>query len=195
MYKPKSYLDYAKQFVSSMGTLEQQQAYNREKIRAMYQSAANDYTQKLSLENANKERQKSLTESAVASERARQYVDAVNKHLGIAGTGYAESKAIDLYSQEAQRRQEINENYNTQVNEINKNALENELDFAKQYNDALNQRDETLGNNKNLVIDYLFSVMTAEQLENLPDILYNDDYFQKLFYNKFIKKPSNYDWD
>ena len=29
MYKPKSYLDYAKQFVSSMGTLEQQQAYNR----------------------------------------------------------------------------------------------------------------------------------------------------------------------
>ena len=158
----------------------------------MYQSAANDYTQKLSLENANKERQKSLTESAVASERARQYVDAVNKHLGIAGTGYGESKAIDLYAQEAQKRAEINANYNKQVNEISKNIIDDELEFSKLYNEALDDRTESLDNIDSLVVDYLFEHLTEEELKNLPYAISGSDYFEKLFYDKFIKKPSKY---
>ena len=183
----KTYLDYANQYLSGQGSLEEQNAYKRNEIKAMYLKFANDETRKMALENAKKEKQKSLSESAIAQERARAYVDAMNKHLGIAGTGYAADKAIDLYVQEANRRAEINENYQNKVNEINKSTLENELDFAKQYNSALDLKDETLDNNKNLVIDYLFSVLSEDELNNLPYVIYNDEYFQKLFEKNFIK--------
>lgn len=75
-----------------------------------------------------KNKNTALSESAIATERARKYVNAVNKHLGIAGTGYGESKAIDLYSQEAKRRAEINNAHSEQENEalkVYKQAIAN----------------------------------------------------------------------
>lgn len=120
MQKIKSYEDYAREI---LGVTEPDKLdkYQKQKNRIDYQRYAANYmaeqNKNTQIAELDKAKEKSLAESAIASERARQYVDAVNKHYGIAGTGYGESRAIDLYSEAAKRRQEINDNYDKEKND------------------------------------------------------------------------------
>ena len=115
-------MDTYKSFVlNSPNAYKDDSVYNKQKNRALYQKYVNNYLAEQQrdeqLAQIKKSKESALSESAIASERARKYVDAVNKHLGIAGTGYGESKAIDLYAQEAKRRAEINNAHSEQENE------------------------------------------------------------------------------
>ena len=114
----KTYKDYV---LSSPNAYKGDSTYDKQKNRVQYQKYVNNYLAEQQrdeqLAQIKKSKESALSESAIASERARKYVDAVNKHYGIAGTGYAESKAIDLFSQEAKRRAEINNAHSEQENE------------------------------------------------------------------------------
>ena len=114
----KTYKDYV---LSSPNAYKGDSTYDKQKNRAQYQKYVNNYLAEQQkdeqLAEIEKNKNTALSESAIASERARKYVDAVNKHYGIAGTGYGESKAIDLYAQEARRRAEINNAHSAQENE------------------------------------------------------------------------------
>ena len=116
----KSYADYAKEQLGVQDGAKLS-SYQKQKNRVSYQKYVNNYLaeQQKNEQLAEIEKNKSaaLSESAIATERARKYVNAVNKHLGIAGTGYGESKAIDLFAQEAKRRAEINNAHSAQENE------------------------------------------------------------------------------
>lgn len=114
----KTYKDYV---LSSPNAYKGDSTYDKQKNRVSYQKYVNNYLAEQQkneqLAQIEKNKNTALSESAIATERARKYVDAVNKHLGIAGTGYGESKAIDLYAQEAKRRAEINNAHSEQENE------------------------------------------------------------------------------
>lgn len=119
MPKVKSYEEYAREILG-VNEPDKLDKYQKQKNRVDYQRYAANYmaeqNKNTQLSEINKAKEKSLAESAIASERARRYVEAVNKHYGIAGTGYAANKAIDLYVQEANRRAEINNNYDKEKN-------------------------------------------------------------------------------
>ena len=114
----KTYKDYV---LSSPNAYKGDSTYDKQKNRVSYQKYVNNYLAEQQkneqLSQIEKNKNAALSESAIATERARKYIDAVNKHLGIAGTGYGESKAIDLYAQEAKRRAEINNAHSAQENE------------------------------------------------------------------------------
>ena len=114
----KTYKDYV---LSSPNAYKGDSTYDKQKNRVSYQKYVNNYLAEQQkneqLAQIEKNKNTALSESAIATERARRYVNAVNKHLGIAGTGYGESKAIDLYAQEAKRRAEINNAHSAQENE------------------------------------------------------------------------------
>ena len=189
MEKQKSYVDYVNEYLGSKDLLENVQPYTRDKITAYYVKAANDFKNKKALENAKNDKMQAHNEALVAHERARKYVNALSKHYGIAGTGYGESKMIALYSNLAKDRSEANSKYNERINEITTDMVNDELEFSKLYNSAVDKQAKELDNSDTLVIDYLFSILSEEELNNMPDIIFNNDYFQKLFNEKFINSP------
>ncbi len=136
----KSYADYAREQLGVQDGAKLS-TYQKQKNRASYQKYVNDYLAEQqkneSLAEIKKNKETALSESAIASERARQYVNAVNQHYGIAGTGYAQSKAIDLYSQEAKRRAEINNAHSAQENEALKAYQQAIANSALAENEAL----------------------------------------------------------
>lgn len=175
MQKIKSYEDYAREI---LGVTEPDKLakYQKQKNRIDYQKYAANY---MAEQNKNqqvaeleKNKQKSLAESAIAHLRARQYVDAVNKHLGIAGTGYGESKAIDLYSEAAKRRQEINDNYDKGKNDAltaYQNAvMQNELTASDKIGEIELYEDEA---NEAKRQEY---VMKLQELADNPDVSKED---------------------
>lgn len=134
----KTYKDYV---LSSPNVAKGDSIYDKQKNRVSYQRYVNNYLAEQQkneqLAEIEKSKNAALSESAIASERARQYVDAVNKHYGIAGTGYGESKAIDLYSQEAKRRAEINNAHSEQENEALKAYQQAIANAALAENEAM----------------------------------------------------------
>ena len=171
MQKIKSYEDYAREI---LGVTEPDKLdkYQKQKNRIDYQKYAANY---MAEQNKNqqvaeleKNKQKSLAESAIASERARQYVDAVNKHYGIAGTGYGESKAIDLYSEAAKRRQEINDSHETAKNDAltaYQNAItQNELTASDKLGEIELYEDEANESKRQSYVAML------QELNDNPDV-------------------------
>ena len=134
----KTYKDYV---LSSPNAYKGDSTYDKQKNRVSYQKYVNNYLAEQQkneqLAAINKSKNTALSESAIATERARKYVDAVNKHLGIAGTGYGESKAIDLYAQEAKRRAEINNAHSAQENEALKAYKQAIANAALAENEAM----------------------------------------------------------
>ncbi len=171
MQKIKSYEDYAREI---LGVTEPDKLakYQKQKNRIDYQKYAANY---MAEQNKNqqvaeieKNKQKSLAESAIASERARQYVEAVNKHYGIAGTGYGESKAIDLYSEAAKRRQEINDSHETAKNDAltaYQNAItQNELTASDKLGEIELYEDEANESKRQSYVAML------QELNDNPDV-------------------------
>lgn len=181
----KSYEDYMRD-VLKVTEPEKQSVYQKQKNRIDYQKYASNY---LAEQNKNQQiaelernKQKSLSESAIAKERARQYVDAVNKHLGISGTGYGESKAIDLYSQEAQRNAEINNTYDSAKN-----------DALNVYQNAVIQNELTASDKLGEVEVYeneAYEVKRQNAIAKLQEIADNPDVSKEEFdkyYNEYAK--------
>lgn len=186
----KSYADYAREQLGVQdGT--KLSTYQKQKNRAEYQKYVNnalaEQQKNEQLAQINKNKTSSLRESEIASERARQYIDAVNKHLGIAGTGYAQSKAIDLYAQEAQRRAEINNNHSTQQSEILKAyqdaVAQNELTASEQIGNIELAEDQETESKRQNYITTLQSVLEQQKNGEITDEAFSKYYTE---YAKYL---------
>lgn len=110
------------EFLKSDKAVKDDSKYGNKKNREYYQQYVAEHSAELNkkqtLKTLESDKNTALRESDIATERAKRYLNALSLQNGMQGTGYAAAKASDLYAQEASRRTEINNTYNTQKNSV-----------------------------------------------------------------------------
>lgn len=149
----KTFLEQSKETKKGDNLTSYDKRKNQEYYKRYLKEQAATDTYKTQLDELDKNKNTALRDSAIATERARRYLETVAKQNGMSGSGYSQGKIVDLYSEDASRRAGIYNTHSIQSNsalEAYKKAIAEASATAEQGISEIDSEQEQYNEQKSM---------------------------------------------